>query len=71
MQKVLVSLGLQQYVGIVEQEGLDGGIFVELDEDTFSQEMGVESRIHRLKMMKLIGGHYDVQNLLMGPATTV
>ena len=62
--EVLVGLSLKQYVGVVQEEALDGGILVELDEETLITELGMTSRIHRLKIMKLIGGDYDARTYI-------
>ena len=66
MIQVLEGMGLAQYTEVVKQEVLDGKIFLDLDEATLSQEMGVASRIHRIKMLKLIGGDYDARDFIMG-----
>lgn len=66
MVQVLEGMGLGQYVGVVKQEALDGKIFLDLDEDILTREMGVASRIHRLKVLKVISGDYDARNFIMG-----
>ncbi len=60
--QVLEGMGLSDYKDVVEREGIDGEILAELDEATLIKEMGVASRIHRLKIMKLISGDYDARN---------
>ena len=63
--QVLEGMGLKQYVGVVKEEALDGAILLELDEETLTQEIGMSSRIHRLKVLKLIHGDYDARNYTM------
>ncbi len=41
-------------------------IFLELDEETLARELGIASRIHRLKVLKLISGDYDARSYLGG-----
>lgn len=59
MKLVLEGMGLGQYGSVVQDETLDGAIFCELDEDTLTQELGMASKIHRLKVLKLISGQYE------------
>lgn len=70
MVQVLEGMGLEQYVAIIQKEALDGEIFLELDEKTLSQEMGVASKIHRIKLLKLISGDYDARDYVVGHATS-
>lgn len=65
---VLEGMGLQQYGTVVQVETLDGAIFCELDEDTLTQELGIASKIHRLKVLKLINGQYDSRTYMPNTA---
>ena len=71
MQMVLEGMGLQQYVAIIQKENLDGEIFSALDEKTLTQDMGVSSRIHQLKLLKLISGEYSASSYYTKQATSV
>ena len=64
LKTVLEGMNLGQYTAIVEEETLDGEIFMELDEDTLTKELGIASRIHRVKVLKLITGDYDAQTFM-------
>lgn len=64
-------MGLGQYVGVVKEERLDGEIFQDLDEEMLTHEMGMASRIHRLKVLKLISGDYDARNYLIGQISSI
>lgn len=64
LKKVLEGMNLEQYTVIIQQERLDGDIFLELDEETLTQELGITSRIHRLKVLKLITGEYDAHTYM-------
>ena len=70
MQLVIEGMGLRQYVPIVQKEQLDGEMFLDLDETTLTQELGVVSHIHRLKLMKLIGGEYKASAYYMAEQAT-
>ena len=59
LKAVLNGLSIGQYNALIDQEMVDGQIFVEMDATILQDELGVKSSIHRLKMLKLIGGNYD------------
>ena len=71
MQLVMEGMGLKQYMTVIQKEKIDGEIFLELDETTLTQELGVTSRIHRLKLLKLIGGEYSAHTYYKEQATPV
>ena len=62
--RVLDSMGLSQYKEIFSQECIDGAILLELDADVLSCELGVKSKIHCIKLIKLISGDYSIQQYL-------
>lgn len=57
-------MGLSQYKEIFSQECIDGAILLELDADVLSCELGVKSKIHCIKLIKLISGDYSIQQYL-------
>lgn len=61
---ILDSMGLSQYKEIFSQECIDGAILLELDADVLSCELGVKSKIHCIKLIKLISGDYSIQQYL-------
>lgn len=65
--RVLDSMGLSQYKEIFSQECIDGAILLELDADILSCELGVKSKIHCIKLIKLISGDYSIQQYLQNP----
>lgn len=54
-------MSLKQYNGVIKEEVIDGEIILDLDTPTLAEEIGVTSRIHQLKIMKLISGEYDAR----------
>ena len=81
MYKVLISLfffvcfqvlllldvtGLSQYRDIFTRETMTGDILLECNEDILKDELGIESKLHRIKLMKLINGHHSAQSYLQG-----
>lgn len=57
-------MNLSQYKDTFARECIDGGILQELDESVLTNELGVASRIHCLRLMKLARGETSVSELL-------
>ena len=55
---LLESMGLQQYKEVFEKEQINGEVLIELDEDILKEELGVSSRVHRIRLMKVINNRY-------------
>ena len=51
--EVLDAVGLSQYRHAFAREVIDGEIFAVLDDDTLADELGVTSKIHRMRLLKL------------------
>ena len=51
---LLESSGLGKYREAFETERVNGDILCELDEDILENDLGVSSRLHRIRIMKLI-----------------
>ena len=50
---------LPQYREAFSREWVDGEVFKDLDEEAL-QELGVASKLHRMKLMKVITGSYSL-----------
>ena len=57
-------MDLTQYKEKFTQEHITGEIFAELDDDILQHELGVSSKIHRIRLMKVVSGHHSVQQIL-------
>lgn len=60
---LLQSAGLEQYETVLRKECIDGDVFCELDEPTLEKEFFVASKLHRLRIMKLIRDQRSLQLL--------
>lgn len=58
-------MGLHQYKDAFSQESVDGAVLLELDEEVLTSELGVKSKIHCVKLMKLISGESSIQKFLL------
>lgn len=50
----LSELNLAQYVPAFEREQITGRIFAHLDDDMLASDLGISSKLHRLKITKFI-----------------
>ena len=48
------------YKEIFKREQIDGWLFVELDDDVLKQDLGITSRLHRLKLVSIKEGKLKV-----------
>ena len=51
--KALDDVGLSQYKEVFASEAVDGEMFQMLDDDILSTELGVNSRLHRVRLLKM------------------
>ena len=57
------KLGISQYKEMFIAEKIDGPIFIELDEEVLEKELGIASRLHRLKILRLLEGRVSIDSL--------
>ena len=62
VQSMLVRNGLEQYLGVFKQERIDGGILSLLGDDDLRLELGMDSRLHRLRLMRIISGDVNIKS---------
>ena len=53
---MLDKMGLAQYKDIFARERITGDVLSELSEEDLQHELGITSRIHRIRLMKVITG---------------
>ena len=51
---MLEAKGLKQYREAFEKECIDGEILQELDDEILEKDLGVASKLHRIRIMKLV-----------------
>lgn len=64
VQELLDAMKLGDYKPKFESEQINGDLMLELDDSILEHELGVKTRIHRIKLMKVISGAYPVGNYL-------
>ena len=55
--QLLDAMNMTRYKTVFEEEGVDGEILAECDEEVLQAELQVTSKIHRSKLMGVIKGH--------------
>ena len=53
-------MGLKSYIDVFKREQVDGEILSECDEDVLSNDLCVSSKLHRMRIMKIISGTYYI-----------
>ena len=66
MLELLDIMNLSQYKTKFADEMISGEILVELDDKDLENDLGVRSKIHRVRLMKIINGHHSARNILDG-----
>ena len=59
-------MNLHQYKELFAKENIDGEVLKELSEDDLANELGMTSKIHRLRLMKVIRGSVSAGDILAG-----
>ena len=64
---LLDSLGLSQYKENFSKEKIDGALLMDLDSEILEFELMMESKLHRLKLMRVIAGKHCVSTPTASP----
>ena len=63
MIDLLEILGLTKYKNIFIHEEISGALMLELDEEILEVELGITSKLHRLKLLRVIDGRQPLDEL--------
>ncbi len=55
---------LEQYKEAFARECIDGGILLALGDDLLEEDLGVASRLHRLRLVRVINGSHSAEGIL-------
>lgn len=61
---MMAAMSLGQYCDKILSEHISGEILMECDDAILEEEIGVTSRIHRIRIMKIISGQHSAESLL-------
>ena len=59
--QLLDRMHLGMYKPVFEREAITGDLLLELDDSILETELGIQLRLHRMKLMKLITGEYSAK----------
>lgn len=66
IQDLLQVMNLSQYKAKFAEEMISGEILIELGQDDLERDLEIKSKIHRIRLMKIIDGHHSARNILEG-----
>ena len=66
MIKLLDIMGLKQYCQTIAQKHITGDVLLKCTEAALEKELCIESRLHRVRLMKLIDGSQSARDILSG-----
>lgn len=59
-------MGLEQYTPIFKQEQINGDILSTCDDAILKDELKITSRLHRMRLLRVIEGAYSVYEIMSG-----
>ena len=59
-------MGLEQYTPIFKQEQINGDILSTCDDQILQDELKITSRLHRMRLLRVIQGTYSVNEIMSG-----
>lgn len=59
---VLSAVDLPEYKEVFLRERVDGHVLLQLNDHILNTELGVESKLHRIRIMNLAAGKIPVEN---------
>ena len=64
--RLLKAMGLEQYSQSIAQEHITGDVLLECTEGILEKELKIASKLHRVRLMKLIDGSHSAKSILTG-----
>ena len=64
IQRLFEAMNLGKYKETVARECIDGEILSELDERSLESDLGISSKIHRIRLMQIITGSRSAKTFL-------
>ena len=63
---MLEAMKIGQYKDTFLAEQISGEILAECDEEVLQHELGMSSKIHRIRLMKVITGQHSAKDFIKG-----
>ena len=58
------AMGLSQYKNKFISERVSGEILLECDDQVLQDELGIQSKIHRIRLAKVISGTHSAKSII-------
>lgn len=59
-------MGMEQYHETFIKQQINGDILTDCDDDILKNELKITSRLHRIRLLRIISGQYSVQEIMSG-----
>jgi len=59
-------MGMEQYRETFIKQQINGDILTDCDDDILKNELKITSRLHRIRLLRIISGQYSVQEIMSG-----
>ena len=59
-------MGMEQYRETFRKQQINGDILTDCDDDILQNELKITSRLHRIRLLRIISGQYSVQKIMSG-----
>lgn len=59
-------MGMEQYRETFIKQQINGDILTDCDDDILQNELKITSRLHRIRLLRIISGQYSVQKIMSG-----
>ena len=69
--RLLEIMGLEQYSPTFVHEQIDGDILSACDDSILDEDLKVKSRLHRMRLLRVIQGAHSVQEVMSGKKIAV
>ena len=69
VEGLLRAMGLPQYITRFCQERVTGSVLLHCNEAILERELGVESQLHRKRLLALIAGDHSAKDILSRHST--
>ena len=66
VQQLLKVMNLSQYQAKFAREGIAGDILIELGDQDLEKDLGMKSKVHRVRLLKIIEGQHSARKILEG-----
>ena len=64
--RLLEAMGLDQYSETFRQQQINGDLLSDCDDELLRNELTISSRLHRMRLLRIISGQYSVMDLMAG-----